>query len=64
MMERKLWQAMEEFIVVIYFYEQFHSPCCWDLVKKAKREYKRIKSDFKKLKAVKEQILIRYLGHG
>ena len=64
MMERKLGKAQEEFIVAIYFYEQYHSPRCWVTTEKAMQEYGKIKSDAQKLKAVKEQILIRYLGLG
>ena len=64
MMERKLGKAQEELIVIIYFYEQYHSPRCWVTKEKAMQEYGKIKSDAQKLKAVKEQILIRYLGLG
>jgi hypothetical protein len=58
MMERKLGKAQEEFIVAIYFYEQYHSPHCWVTKKKAMQEYGKIKSDVQKLKKVKTQILI------
>ena len=58
MMERKLCKAQEELIDAIYFYEQYHSPRCWVTKKKAMQEYRKIKGDAQKLKAVQEQILI------
>ena len=61
-MERKLGKAQEEFIVAIYFYEQYHSPHCWLTKEKAMQEYGKIKRDAQKLKAIKEEILIGYLG--
>ena len=63
-MERKLDAAMENFIVAIYFWEQYDSPRCWKTVDKATSIYRKLKTPTAKLRAVKEQILIRYLGLG
>jgi hypothetical protein len=63
-MELGLKVAQSEFIVAIYFHEQYHSPRCWNTVDKATEQYNKLTSRTKKLEAVKEQILIRYLGLG
>ena len=63
-MKKKLDRAKEDYIVAMYFYEQYHSPRCWTTVEKAMAEYNELESESKKLKAVKEQILIRYIGLG
>lgn len=55
MMERKLGQAQEEFIIAIYFYEQYHPPHCWAVKEKAIQEYEKTKSGTQKLKAGKER---------
>ena len=52
----------EENIVAIYFFEQYHSPRCWKTVAQARTKYNEMRGN--KLEAVKEQILIRYLGLG
>ena len=44
------------------FFEQFHSPRCWKTVAQARGKYNEMTAN--KLEAVKEQILIRYLGLG
>ena len=54
-------KSKEEYIVAMYFFEHYHSKRCWDTVDKAKDRYKALKSEAKKLAAVREQILIRYL---
>ena len=63
-MRKKLDNAKEDFIVNVYFLEQFTSRRCWRTVEDAKAEYKRIPNKTQKLKAVKEQILIRFRGLG
>ena len=60
--EKKLQDCKEENIVAIYFFEQFHSPRCWKTVAQARKKYNEMTAN--KLEAVKEQILIRYLGLG
>ena len=62
--EKKLEEAEDDYIVAIYFHEQYNSKRCWDNVEKAKDVYRRLKSESTILAAVKEQILIRYLGLG
>ena len=56
--------ATEEYVVAIYFYEQYHSPRCWLTEKDAKETYLKLGNESARLAAVKEQILIRYLGLG
>ena len=56
--------ATEEYVVAIYFYEQYHSPWCWLRKKDAKETYLKLGNESARLAAVKEQILIRYLGLG
>lgn len=63
-LERKLNEAQSEFIVAIYFHEQFHSPRCWRTVEEAGENFSALESEGQRLKGVKEQILIRYLGLG
>ena len=63
-LERQLEAAQSEFIVAIYFHEQYNSPHCWRTVDEATAQYNKLTSKAKKLDAVKEQILIRYLGLG
>ena len=54
----------EEYIVAIYFLEQMNSPRCWRTIEQANYFYNESKSETARLRAVKEQILIRYLGCG
>ena len=63
-MRKKLDNAKEEFIVNIYLLEQFTSLRCWRTVEDAEAEFTRIPNKTQKLKAVKEQILIRFRGLG
>ena len=44
--------------------EQYHSPQCWKTVEYAQSVYGQLKSETARLNAVKEQILIHYLGLG
>ena len=62
--ERQLEGTQDEYIVAVYLLKQFNSPCCWRTIKRAEYFYKRLKSKTARLRAVKEQILIRYLGCG
>ena len=61
-LKKKREDYKEENIVAIYFFEQFHSPRCWKTVAQARKKYNEMTAN--KLEAVKEQILIRYLGLG
>ena len=58
---KKLKDCKEENIVAIYFFEQYHSPRCWKNVAQAKI-YIYNEMTGNKLEAVKEQMLMRYLG--
>ena len=46
------------------FWEQYHSPRCWTTASMEMSVYNQLKSETARLNAVKEQILIRYLGLG
>ena len=64
-MSRKQYaNATEGYVVAIYVYEQYHSPRCRKSVKEARSTYARLTSETARLAAVKEQILIWYLGLG
>jgi hypothetical protein len=63
-MRLKIDSIESEYIVAIYFHEQYHSPRCWKTVDIAQQEYEKLKSKTKKMEAVKEQILIRLNGLG
>ena len=56
--------AMEMCIVAMYFFDQYHSQRCWMTPETAQYFYDKLGSESKRLDAVKEQILIRYLGLG
>ena len=64
MLRKKYANATEEYVVAIYFYEQYHSPRCWKSVEEARSTYARLASETGRLAVVKEQILIRYLALG
>ena len=65
-LEKQYEDATEDYIVAIYFFEQYHSPRCWLTANVANEVYLelKIKSETARLGAVKEQILIRNLGLG
>jgi len=63
-LEKEYADATEDYIVAIYFFEQYSSPRCWKTVTDTREEYGRLSSESPRLEAVKEQILIRYLGLG
>lgn len=54
----------EEYIVALELWEQYHSPRCWKTKEAAVEVYNKLKSKSARLSAVKEQVLIRYLGIG
>ena len=56
--------ATEDYIVALYFNEQYHNDVCWTSVEVAVYYYNRLGSESRKLEAVKDQILMRYLGLG
>ena len=63
-LEKKLEDATEDYIFEIYFHEKYHSPCCWLTLEVAAEFYSSLGTEISRLAAVKEQILIRYLGFG
>ena len=56
--------AKKEFIVHIYFHQQYHSPRCWNTPGKEFKEYGRLGSESQKMKSVREQIQLCYLVMG
>ena len=62
--EEKLKHAEKALIDAMYLHKQYHSPACWRTVQSAKAEYEKLTTKKDKLKHVKENILIRYLGLG
>ena len=62
--EKKIAIAEEDYIVAVYCFEQYFSPRCWLTVIRAREVYRDLGSEAARLAAVKEQILIRYLGLG
>jgi len=63
-LDKKCKNAEDNCIVVIYFWEQYNSPRCWRTEGKAQEIFDKLNSKTAKVAAVKEQILIRYLGLG
>ena len=61
-LEKKMEGLLEENIVIVYLFEQFHSPRFWKTGAVARKKFKEMRGN--KLEAVKEQILIAYLGLG
>jgi hypothetical protein len=63
-LQKKLDQMQGDYIVAIYFYEQYHSSQCWLTIIKADEIYKKLGSEGKQLKAIKEQLPMRSIGLG
>lgn len=61
---QKFEAAKRYLISVSYLHQQYFSPHCWMTVQQALDEYSKLSSKTERLKCVKEQILIRYLGLG
>ena len=57
-------KVKDNYIVVIYFYALYSSKRCRKTVDKAQETYRNLSSKTRRLAAVKEQILIRFLGVG
>ena len=51
-------------IEALYLYQQYNLPRCYMMVQKALDECGKLSTKKERLKYVKEQILIRYLGLG
>ena len=57
-------KATEELIDAIFLFKQFCSPACWNTVEEARDNFERLTTKKEKLRHVKDQILMRYLGLG
>ena len=62
--EKKLQAAEKSLIEATYLHQQYNSPRCWKTAEQALNEYCKLRTKAEKLRHVKEQILIRYLGLG
>ena len=62
--EEQLKSAEKALIDATYLHKQYHSPACWQTVEDAEANWDRLKTKKDKMKHVKENILIRYLGLG
>jgi hypothetical protein len=63
-MQKKIDASREEYIVGVYFYEMYHSDRCWKNKIVARAQFGVLSSEAARLRAVKEQHLIRTLGLG
>lgn len=63
-MPNKLQLAEDNYVNAMYYHAQYFSPCCWETIPVARCEYSTLLSKTAKLRAVKEQIHIRYWGLG
>ena len=62
--DKKMQSSQKKFKEATWLLQQYNSPRCWNTVKKALTEFTKLSSHTQKLKYVKEQILMRYLGCG
>lgn len=60
----KLQASKDEHLQNSFLWQQWNSPRCWRTADQAREEFGRLKAKKWKVKFVKEQILIRYLGLG
>ena len=63
-LENNYEDATDDYIVAIYFHEQYHSPRCWLTLEVAAELYSDMGSETARLAAMKNQIFIWYLGLG
>ena len=61
---KKLTAAQDTLIDAMYLKQQYNSPCCWLAEKQAFEEFEKLRYKKDRMAAVKEQILMRYLGLG
>jgi hypothetical protein len=61
---KKLENAERALIDASYLFQQFFSPRCWKTIQQALDEFEKLITKKDRLRCVKEQILIRYLGLG
>ena len=62
--EEKLKTAEKALIDAIFLQKQYHSPACWRTVESAEANWAKLVHKKDKMKHVKENILIHYLGLG
>ena len=62
--DKKLKSSQRDLIEAMCLWEQYHSPACWNTAADAFRQYGKLTTKAGRLKKVKEQILMRYLGLG
>ena len=63
-LENKYEDSIEDYIVAIYFHDKDHSTCCCLTLEVAAGFYSDLGSETTRLAAMKEQILIWYMGLG
>ena len=60
--EKKIIASKDDYIIALYYHENFASAACWKTVNQVDQEIERLHSVSSKLNAMKEQIRIRFLG--
>ena len=61
---KKMIASKKKFKESTWLLQQYNLPCCWNMVWRALIEFAKLPSLTQKLKCVKEQILMRFLGCG
>ena len=64
LLQKKLDDKGSNFLENLYLWDQWHHEKCWHTEAEANEQYNALTSKSAKLKAVKNQLLIRYLGLG
>ena len=64
LMEKKLDDKGGNFVKNLFLHDKYSSEQCWKTIKEANEQFNAIKSKARKLRAVKDQITIRYPGLG
>jgi hypothetical protein len=64
LLEKKLDDKGSNFLENLYLWDQWHHEKCWHTEAEANEQYNALTSKCAKLRAVKDQLLIRYLGLG
>jgi len=64
LLAKKLEDKGSNFLENLYLWDQWHHEKCWHTKEEANDQFKALTSKTAKLKAVKDQLLIRYLGLG
>ena len=64
LLEKKLEDKGFNFVENLYLWDQWHHEKFWQTGEDANEQYTALTSNTAKLKGVKDQLLIRYLGLG